>query len=123
MPRRPRSAARVPPKKNATNVVVEPKAVLRSASVSSPNQSEEDDSDEQEDEHESGTDSAEESVLQDENDEDVLEDVDAPRVSQWVDDDDLDPTSYRSEDEDQTSGAGPSQLVRIYSICFFLFSI
>jgi hypothetical protein len=83
------------------------------------------DSDEEGSDDESGTSSAEESALGGDDD----EDVDAPRISQWVDDDDddLDPTSNRSDEDapEQNKGAGPSQLVKpiphIYDIRDLIF--
>ena len=59
---------------------------------------------------ESATSSDEASVVDAEDD----EDVDAPRVSHWVDDDDLDLDSYRRDESTlgQTRDAGPSKLVK-----------
>ncbi|KAJ7706221.1 hypothetical protein B0H17DRAFT_1036258 [Mycena rosella] len=113
MPRRPRSASRAAPKKNATvtGAAFKPKSVPtpKSAPVSGPEQSEDEDGDEEPNQEvDDDESSAEESVLGGDDD----DDVDAPRVSQWVDDDDLDPTLYQSDDDapEQTNGAGPSQL-------------
>ncbi|KAJ7492659.1 hypothetical protein FB451DRAFT_1219169 [Mycena latifolia] len=112
MPRRPRSSSRAAPKKSAISAAFKPKIgpAPKSAQSSSPDQSEDgsDEEQNQELEDESGSNSAETSVLGDEDD----DDVDAPRISQWVDDDDLDPASYHSDENalEQTNAAGPSQL-------------
>ncbi|KAJ6575073.1 hypothetical protein B0H19DRAFT_1127030 [Mycena capillaripes] len=114
MPRRPRSASRAAPRKNAAVATrVSPKHKVASNSSESKrapvSSSEDDESDDEEEFDEASATSAEESIHGGDDD----EDVDAPRVSQWVDDDDeLDPNSYRSEEDEfiQTTGAGPSQL-------------
>jgi len=113
MPRRPRPSSRAAPKQDSIDAIarVSSKAVSNSSrprkeSVSSSD--EEDGSDEEASEEAPGTNSGEEFEATGDDD----EDVDAPRVSQWVDDDDLDADSYHSSDEEapQTNGAGPSQL-------------
>ncbi|KAJ7487561.1 hypothetical protein B0H11DRAFT_2013865 [Mycena galericulata] len=113
MPRRPRSAARTSPKKFVLNVVSKPKPTLnpaakrKSAVVSGSDQSEdsdEEDGEQDDDDDEAATSSAEGSALGEDDD----EDVDAPRISQWVDDDEF--TYHSEEDAEQSSGAGPSQL-------------
>ncbi|KAJ7092687.1 hypothetical protein C8R44DRAFT_816289 [Mycena epipterygia] len=116
MPRRPRSSSRAAPKKSAPNPATRVLKVVSdraSKSKSEPEDESEGSSDsdgqqDQEPDEEAETSSAEESVIGGDDD----EDVDAPRVSQWVDDDDLEPNSYHSDEDalGQTSGAGPSQL-------------
>ncbi|KAJ7169843.1 hypothetical protein C8R46DRAFT_1090233 [Mycena filopes] len=110
MPRRPRSASRAAPQKDTANAVARAfptaKAVPKSAKrqrtpASSSDEEEEDERDPAEELDEDNEPSG---------DEEVDEDVDAPRVSQWVDDD-MDPDTYLSEEEfAEGRNAGPSQL-------------
>ncbi|KAJ7103569.1 hypothetical protein B0H15DRAFT_812788 [Mycena belliarum] len=112
MPRRPRSVSRAPPKESVA------KTALRSgvgskpqrAPFSSPELSEDSSDEEQNQELVNESDStAEASDVAGEEDND---DVDAPRISQWVDDDDFDPAAYTSDKQalPENNGAGPSQL-------------
>ncbi|KAJ7357329.1 hypothetical protein DFH08DRAFT_851659 [Mycena albidolilacea] len=113
MPRRPRPASRAAPRKNTnTNAVGRSsKAVPK---VSKPEKTpvlssdeESDTVDDEESDEASGISGGEE--FEAVGDED--EDVDAPRVSQWVDEDEEDdPDSYSDEDAPETNRAGPSQL-------------
>ncbi|KAJ7125621.1 hypothetical protein C8R43DRAFT_1029604 [Mycena crocata] len=116
MPRRPRSASRVGPKINAadagTRAASKPETGVASSSKKrgpvSPEQFEDGSDNEQNEEleDEAGTSSEEPAIDADED-----EDVDAPRISQWVDDEDLNINPYPSDDDpEETNGAGPSQL-------------
>ncbi|KAJ7634264.1 hypothetical protein DFH06DRAFT_1284458 [Mycena polygramma] len=114
MPRRPRSSSRAAPKNSSSTRASSqshPKGTPKSSKPEKAlvSDSEEEDSSEEEGSGPgSGTSSAEEFGIAGDDD----DDVDAPRVSQWVDEDDLEPDSFLSDEEavEQTDGAGPSQL-------------
>ncbi|KAJ7293541.1 hypothetical protein C8J57DRAFT_1269308 [Mycena rebaudengoi] len=108
MPRRPRPASRLVPRSNHAKGAVPSKNAL-SQSNSVPEQeleasSEYTDEEQGSSDDESEAGDAEESAPVEDDD----EDVDAPRISQWVDDDEMDPHVY--SDEEQTAEPGPSQL-------------
>ncbi|KAJ7783744.1 hypothetical protein DFH07DRAFT_788967 [Mycena maculata] len=111
MPRRPRSTARAPTKRFADSKLKPVPGPSKSVPRSNPDHSEDseeerDEEDDGEPDGEDGVSSAEGSAIGDEDD----EDVDAPRVSQWVDDDELDPAPYEEDPLEVTSSAGSSQL-------------
>ncbi|KAF8213087.1 hypothetical protein K438DRAFT_1803384 [Mycena galopus ATCC 62051] len=115
MPRRPRPSSRAAPKKLVNAAARAPAARGSSntaSTISRPEKEpvssdEESDTGDEEEDEASEASSGEASEVAGDDD----EDVDAPRVSQWVDEDDLDPNSYLSdEDAPETNTAGPSQL-------------
>ena len=109
MPRRPRPTTRKPPAGSSQHIAAPKSAKTKAPKVSSPELSEVDDQDLY-----SGSED-EEDLEELSDDEDV--DVDAPRVAQWVDDDELDEAdalSSESEEsapeENQDLGEGPSRI-------------
>ncbi|KAJ7786269.1 DUF947-domain-containing protein [Mycena metata] len=119
MPRRPRSTSRAAPKNKIVNAAARasddiktfPKTSKPKTPVSSSeaDESEQEDGDPEEGSDEEAESSEEAAALEDD------EDVDAPRISQWVDDDDLDPNVYQSDEEtpEDRNAAGPSQLADV----------
>ena len=119
MPRRPRPTTRKPPAGSTQYITASKPAKTKAPKFSSPELSEADD----EELHDSGSED-EEDLEELSDDEDV--DVDAPRVAQWVDDEELDEAdalSSESEEsaheENQDLGEGPSRinLVRSSHFC------
>ena len=117
MPRRPRPTTRKPPAGSSQHIAAPKSAKTKASKASSPELSEVDD----EDLHSGSEDEEDLEELSD--DEDV--DVDAPRVAQWVDDDELDEAdalSSESEEsaheENQDLGEGPSRINLVRSSYF-----
>ena len=128
MPRRPRPASRPPPQHNPrpshTISSAAPKATSRKAPPDArsrpvyPDSSSDDESEHNRREDDSSEDEEDEEEFEEE-EEDV--DADAPRVAQYVDEEELDEDSESESDEDG-SVAGPSNLVR-YSISLPLLTL
>ncbi|KAJ6519780.1 hypothetical protein C8R45DRAFT_952702 [Mycena sanguinolenta] len=117
MPRRQRPSSRAPPKQNrstTTRVTVPrvsskaslPGSGLKDAVSASSSEEQDGSGDEGESSQESEISGDEEPEIADDDD----EDVDAPRISQWVDEDDHDSESYSSSEDAPEAIAGPSQL-------------
>ncbi|KAJ6621701.1 hypothetical protein B0H10DRAFT_2017111 [Mycena sp. CBHHK59/15] len=109
MPRRPRPFSRSAPRQSAAAPVMRVPSQTKPISLESDQSESDNDEVQNEDQssNESDTSDAEKSDPEDNDD----DDVDAPRITQWVDEDELDIDSYNDEDaSEQSKGAGPSQL-------------
>lgn len=119
MPRRPRPVSRRPPP-NSTAAPSTTKKIVSQPAKPAAKRKLSPDSEESEEESEESEDSKSSSLpepaddAEDSEEEEV--DVDAPRIAQWVDEEDLnyvseEDESESSEDEEDDRGVGPSNLV------------